>query len=82
MANTAAGGVYLAADGKTYIDANGKPVKSDVVAEAKQIQARESQIKTATLTPIPSQSNEALAAAMRSLLVPQQSPSAPSVPKK
>ncbi len=71
MGETARGGVYLAADGQTYVDAFGKPVKGDVVAEAKEIQRQESQIKTATLTTIPSQSNEALAAAMRSLLVPQ-----------
>jgi len=72
MAETAEGGVYLNASGEGYHDANGKPVEAGKVAEAEKLQREQSQAKTATLTPIPSQSNEALAAAMRSLLVPQQ----------
>jgi len=75
MAETVAGGAYLNPDGETYHDANGKEVKGDVVAEAQKVQREQSERNMATLTPIPSQSNEALAAAMRSLLVPQ--PQAP-----
>jgi len=78
MAETAEGGVYRNASGVGYHDANGKPVEAGKVSEAKEMQRKESQTKMATLTPIPSQSSEALAAAMRSLLVPQQPTSAPN----
>ena len=71
MAETTAGGAYLSEDGKTYHDANGKEVKSEAVAEAKKLQAEQSKHNLETLTPIPSQSTEALAQAVRSLVTPQ-----------
>ena len=84
MAETVAGGVYLNPDGKTYHDAEGKEVKPEVVAEAQKIQREQSQQKLANFTPMPSQSNAALAEAVRSLIVPQAPatpPSKPSEPK-
>lgn len=74
MADTVEGGVYLNPDGKTYHDAEGKPVEGGKVAEAQKLQREQSAMKTATLTPIPSQSTEALATAMRSLLMPPAQP--------
>lgn len=81
MAETVRGGVYRDASGDGYHDANGKPVTGNVVEEARLIQEEQSQRNLATLTPIPSQSTEALAAAMRSLIVPQAQPQVTAPPE-
>lgn len=39
MTETIPGGCYLAADGKSYIDANGEPVSAENVAKFKELQA-------------------------------------------
>lgn len=70
MADTVAGGVYRNASGEGYHDANGKPVDAATVAEAQKLAREHSERKLAAFSPIPSQSTEALAAAMRSLITP------------
>jgi len=72
MAETARGGVYLNPDGKTYHDAWGKEVKGDVVDEHNRIQQEQSDRNAVAYAPVIPQSTEALAAAVRSLVAPQQ----------
>lgn len=43
MTETIPGGCYLAADGKTYVDANGEPVSAENVAKFKELQAANAQ---------------------------------------
>ena len=79
MTETIPGGCYLAADGKTYIDANGDPVSAENVAIFKELQAANSQRVAAQEVALAQQNLNA--AQVLTALVGMQPQPAPVEPK-
>lgn len=74
MAETIAGGAYLATNGETWIDAEGRPLTKEQIAEAKKLHAEQQRQREAdTLALLEAQArNDPLARSLAHALRPQQ----------